>query len=100
MIKLRNRLLITLVLAAVAFSAFGVGPALAARHGSSSRAVSVPKPRPRVGPCAGDPDVGSTGAPRAKPTSVVPVVTPGGAPLVVDDTLLLHLWALWMGRRP
>lgn len=65
MTTLRNRLLVTLVLAAVLMSALGTGVASARtiqRRGSASvnTAGSV---RPGVGPCAGEPDPVPSGAP-------------------------------------
>lgn len=100
MTKLRNRLLTTLVLAAVLSSAIGVGIAAA-----KERATALPEPSqqtsskvvPRSEPFSGEPDgVGGAG-PRPNPN-------PSGT-FPVDPTdpsfgeLLVQFWILWLSNR-
>jgi hypothetical protein len=105
MTKLRNRLLITLILAAVAMSAIGVGAVSARTRAYVRGARTVPttagsvwssKARTPIGPYSGEPDAGNGTAPKqsTKPTTV----NPTGA-FVDGMGAWTQLWALWLTRR-
>ena len=93
MTKLRSRLLVSLVLTAVALAAVGIDVASARSSkgklswsGLSSGAAS----RPGVGKFAGEPDPSGSGSPQpsVKPAWMTPAPSPG----------LAHLWIQWWMR--
>ncbi len=100
MTKLRNRLLTTLVLAAVLSSAIGVGVAAA-----KDRAAALPDPSqqtsskgvPRAEPFSGEPDgVGGAGPrPNPNPSGTSPI-DPSDPSL---SELLIQFWILWLSNR-
>jgi hypothetical protein len=105
MTKLRNRLLITLILAAVSLSAIGVGTVSARTRTSVRGARNTTtttgstwsfKARTPVGPYSGEPDAGNGTTPKqySKPTT--------GSPTDVTVDALdmwMQLWALWLTSR-
>jgi hypothetical protein len=97
MTKLRNRLLATLVLAAVLLTVLGPGPAMAKGPGGtkSPPGLSSSAPRPGLGPLAGEPDPNQSGAPVPKVTPQA-IVGPGTSGWVQQlwITLALKVWAM------
>lgn len=92
MTKLRNRLLVLLVLAAVGIAAAGIGVASARsfQRRPASWQATASTIRPAPGPCAGEPDPSGSGAPH-------PVVKP--ALLAPQPNLwLAQLWMHWKTR--
>lgn len=98
MTKLRSRLLTTVVLAAIAVSAIGVGTAAAKGRPIHAPAPQVEKHRPQTGTYSGEPDAGGGPTPQ-RPTPAT--VNPNDATnlAVTVDALMLQLWALWWGWR-
>lgn len=92
MTKLRSRLLVSLVLAAVVLVAVGVDVASArpAKGRSVSWLSPVASGRPGTGPCGGEPDPSGSGAPQplVKPASI------SGLP----SHWLADLWIMWRTR--
>lgn len=92
MTKLRSRLLVLLVLAAVALVAFGVDVASArpARGRPAPWVAPTVTIRPGAGPCGGEPDPSGNGSPhgQVKPASL------RGLP----STWLTNLWIMWWIR--
>ena len=92
MTKLRSRLLVSLVLAAVVLVAVGVDVASAAsaRGRKSSWVATVPTGRPGAGSFAGEPDPTGQGAP-------VPVLKPASM-TGLPSHWMANLWIMWKMR--
>jgi hypothetical protein len=92
MTKFRSRLLVSLVLAAVALAAVGIDVASAstARHTGPPWRASTTAPRPNSGPFAGEPDPSGSGAPipLIKPASLTPM----------PAMWMAQLWIQWRIR--
>jgi len=88
MTKLRSRLLVTLILAAVMLSAVGPGVARADSNRQSGSRTSAPWSSPTVRPLSGEPDAGglSSPTPKSSPTWVAPLISPW----------VLELWIKWL----
>jgi hypothetical protein len=91
MTKLRSRLLVTLVLAAVALAAVGidVASARASRRNSPWSSGGVTS-RPRIGSFVGEPDPSGSGAP-------LPVVKPAYM-TPAPNLWMAQLWIQWRMR--
>ncbi len=105
MIKFRSRLLITLILAAVALAALGAGPVWAKARSRSSTVggkysyldKSYLRYRSPIGSYSGEPDAGSGSLPKTQPTSGTPP-TPTNTSVLSGDFWLLF-WAIWVMRQ-
>ena len=95
---LRSRILVTLVLAAIAL-ALGSGVALASLRSWSTATTSGSSvslgDRPAATPSSGEPDIGGYKPPLQK--GLRPVL-PGGAPLGSWWTWISRFWATWIGK--
>ena len=96
---LRNRLLVTLVFAAVVL-ALGSSAALASLRSSTSVGTSVTRiDRPIATPSSGEPDFGGTGYQAPTVKSMGPVATGGSNPYVGSWwTRISRIWASWSQR--
>jgi hypothetical protein len=95
---LRSRILVTLVLAAIAL-ALGSGVALASLRSwstatSSGSSVSLGD-RPTATPSSGEPDVGGVGKPQQR--GLQPIY-PAGSPEGSWWTWISRFWASWIGK--
>jgi hypothetical protein len=87
----QNRWFITLALVATFIVALGAGSEAVAGHKNAARGTTSP-PRPSVGPCSGEPDVGQTGIP-SPPKLGTTVMR---RPVSGEGTLTFQQWmALW-----
>ena len=96
---LRNRLLVTLIFAAVVL-AFGSSAALASLRSWTSEGTSVTRvDRPAATPSSGDPDVGGVGSQTPTQRSLRPVVTGWDNPYLGEWwTRISRIWASWSLR--
>jgi hypothetical protein len=92
MTKSHSRLLVTLVLAAVYLTAFGVGTGHARSQPLGAASPVASSPRPGIGPYSGEPDTGGQSAPTPKvnPTFLVPGIY----------SWMPQLWIHWSWRAP
>lgn len=92
MTKLRSRLLVSLVLAAVTLVAVGVDVASArpTRGRPAPPVASTAAVRPVAGPCGGEPDPSGNGAPKPE---VKPAWVSG-----LPSPWLADLWIMWKTR--
>ena len=108
MTKLRNRLLITLILAAVSLSAIGVGTVSARPRANVRGAASLETPasssstwsptlRGPAGRFSGEPDAGNGTTP--KPASKPTFASPTDITTVNGIGMWVQLWALWLTSR-
>ena len=99
MMVLRNRLLVTLVFAAVVLT-FGSSAALASLRSSTSDGTSVTRvDRPIATPSSGEPDFGGVGSQTPAVRSLRPIATGWDNPYVGSWwTRISRIWASWSLR--